>query len=396
MDKTKERRADNNPRNTDMNELNCAWQITKEMTTINEVIQKLEEWAPISLQESYDNGGLIVGHGAQEVKGVMVTLDCTEQIIDEAISRGCNLVVAHHPIVFSGIKKLNGKNYIERTVIKAIQNKIAIYAIHTALDNVHTGVNKRIGERMGLSNAKILRPKQEQLLKLSVFVPLDHVDAVRQDLFAAGAGKIGYYDECAFGVKGEGSYRPIEGAQPFDGEIGERRTLEEWKLEVVVPNHLKGKVNAAMRQSHPYEEVAHEWIQLENVHQEIGSGMIGNLPSPMDAKVFLKHLKTSMGCSVVKHTPLLKNPIQKIAWCGGSGDFLLEDAIRQGADVFVTADFKYHRYFDHNDQIMICDIGHYETESCVIELLNDWFTEKFTTFAIHKTEIVTNPVNYYF
>ena len=379
-----------------MNALNCALQITKEMTTINEVIQKLEEWAPLSLQESYDNGGLIIGDGAEPVQGVLISLDCTEDIVAEAISRGCNLIVSHHPIVFSGLKKLNGKNYVERTIIKAIQNRVAIYAIHTALDNVHTGVNQIIGHRLEIKDMKILRPKKHELLKLTVYAPVECVSALEQALFDAGAGRIGNYDQCAFITQGSGSFRPLPGANPHEGTIGERKIQEEVRLDVLLPMHQRSKVHSAMLQAHPYEEVAHEWVMLENAHQESGSGMIGQLESPMVATDFLGYLKERMGCALIKHTNVTKDVIQKVAWCGGSGDFLLEDAIGQGADIFVSSDFKYHRFFDHNDRIMICDIGHFETESCVIDLLNDWFTEKFTTFAIHKTKIVTNPVNYYF
>ncbi len=366
------------------------------MTTINEVIQKLEDWAPLSLQESYDNGGLMVGDGQQLVTGVLLTLDCTEEVVNEAIQNGCNLIVAHHPIIFSGLKKLNGKNYVERTVIQAIKNNIAIYAAHTSLDNINTGVNRMIGEKLGVSDMRILRAKQGELLKLTIFTPVKYYESLESALFEAGAGKIGNYDECVFVAEGTGSFKPLSGASPHEGKIGERKKQDELRLEVLVAAHLKSKVHKAMMNAHPYEELAHEWVRIENLHQDIGSGMIGNLPAAMTKGEFLKYLKKSMGCQVIKFTHFTKETIETVAWCGGSGDFLLEDAMRQGADAFISSDFKYHRFFDHNDKIMICDIGHYETESCVIDLLNGWFTEKFTTFAIHKTEIVSNPVNYYF
>lgn len=376
--------------------LNCAWQNTKEMTTINEVIQKLEIWAPLSLQETYDNSGLIVGNGNDMVSGVLIALDCTEDIVEEANAIGCNLIVVHHPIVFAGLKKLNGRNYVERTVIKAIKHDVAIYAIHTALDNIKTGVNRIIGTRLGVDQMKILRPKKDELLKLVVYTPMEYYRALESALFDAGAGKIGNYDQCVFTSNGSGSFRPLPGANPHEGSIGVRNIQDEVKLEVLVAAHLKGKVSMAMIEAHPYEELAHEWIKIENVHQELGAGMVGKLPQPMSKIDFLQHVKIKMACEVIKYTKSTKEVIEKVAWCGGSGDFLLEDAIAQGADVFITSDFKYHRFFDHNERIIICDIGHFETESCVIDLLNDWFTEKFTTFAIHKTEIVTNPVNYYF
>ena len=361
---------------------------------LKEIISALEELAPPGLQESYDNSGLLVGEPGQTVNGVLFCLDSTEAIIDEAVAKGCNLVVAHHPIIFSGLKRITGKNYIERTVIKAIRNNIAIYAIHTNLDNVQHGVNKKIAEKLGLSDLRVLSPKANELLKLEVFVPVVHAEAIRRAVFDAGGGYIGNYDECSFATGGDGTFRPLHGANPTLGEMGERHTEKEFNLSFLVPKWLKARVHAAMVKAHPYEEVAHQWIALQNTHQEVGSGMVGELAEPLEVGEFLKRIKSDMRVSMVRHTKLLSTHVKRIAVCGGSGSFLLHDAISAGADVFVTADFKYHQFFDADNRIVIADIGHFESEQFTIELLGDWFKQKFPTFASHLTAIETNPVFY--
>ena len=361
---------------------------------LKEIISALEELAPPALQESYDNSGLLVGNPGQKVTGVLFCLDSTEAILDEAIEKGCNLVVAHHPIIFSGLKRITGKNYIERIVIKAIRNNIAIYAIHTNLDNVQHGVNKKIAEKLGLNNLRVLSPKANELLKLEVFVPVAHAEAIRLAVFNAGGGHIGNYDECSFATAGDGTFRPLHGANPTLGEMGERHLEKEFNLSFLVPKWLKTRVHAAMVKAHPYEEVAHQWIALQNTHQEVGSGMVGELPEPIETSEFMKRLKTNMKVSMVRHTKLINAQVKRIAVCGGSGSFLLNDAIAAGADVFVTADFKYHQFFDADNRIVIADIGHFESEQFTIELLGDWFKQKFPTFASHLTAIETNPVFY--
>jgi dinuclear metal center YbgI/SA1388 family protein len=328
------------------------------------------------------------------VKGVLFCLDATEAIVDEALAKGCNLIVAHHPIVFSGLKKLNGKSYIERIVIKAIKHDIAIYAIHTNLDHVKHGVNSRIAQRLGLNDLKILDPKSGVLLKLEVFVPLSHSDAVRQAVFQAGGGHIGNYDECSFMVEGSGTFRAGAEANPTTGEIGVRHTESEAYLQFVLPEWLKNKVLAAVRQVHPYEELAYQMVKLENSWQDVGAGMIGTLPTPMEIEKFLLHVKSSMQVSILKHTSHTQSHVQRIAICGGSGSFLLEQAKRAGADVFITADYKYHQFFDADGKLVIVDIGHFESEQFTIELLGERFKQKFPTFASHLTAICTNPVSY--
>jgi dinuclear metal center YbgI/SA1388 family protein len=365
------------------------------MSKIKEVTHFLETTAPLAYQESYDNAGLIVGNPQDDVTGVLVTLDSTEAVIDEAIDKGCNLIVAHHPIVFKGLKKLNGKNYVERTVIKAIKNDVAIYATHTNLDHVVGGVNFMIAEKLGLHNVRILSPKDNVLMKLVCFVPFDDTQKVLDALYNAGVGQIGNYDHCSFSVIGKGTFRPNDNARPYVGASNQEEQVNENRIEVIFPTHLQSKVMEALRNAHPYEEIAHYLTLLQNQHQEVGAGAVGSLPAPIEAREFLKYLKQTMNLSVIRHTALVKETIQKVAVCGGAGSFLLSDAIRAQADVFITADYKYHEFFDAEMHTIICDIGHYESEVFTKELLQRYLSKKFPNFATILSETITNPVNYY-
>lgn len=258
---------------------------------VSDITAVLETVAPLHLQESYDNAGLIVGDPNLEVSGILFSLDCIESVVDEAVRKGCNMVVSHHPIVFRGLKQFNGKNYVERTIISAIRQGVALYAIHTNLDNVlHNGVSTRIGSTLGLENMHILQPKP--------------------------------------GTEG------------------------------------------------------------------IGAGVVGDLPHPEAALAFLQRVKQTMKTNCVRHTNLIERPVQRVAVCGGSGSFLLPAAIGSGADVYITADFKYHEFFDAEGKIIIADIGHYESEQYTIELLLEIISEKYPNFALHLTEQNTNPVHY--
>lgn len=365
------------------------------MITIKDILIKLEAFAPPVLQENYDNAGLIVGDSNEKVKGVLISLDTTVDVVNEAINKGCNLIISHHPIVFSGLKKLTGANYIERVVILAIKNNIAIYAIHTNLDNMAHGVNKMIADRLGLINTNILAPKKNQLLKLVVFVPSTHAETVRNSLFKAGAGNIGNYAECSFNSAGEGTYKANEKANPYKGEIGKRHFEKEIKIEVVVPVYLKSRVISEMINAHPYEDVAYDLIAIENEISTVGSGMIGELAEPVDEKTFLKLLKTKMKTKCIRHTKLLNKPVKRVALIGGSGSFLLQQAKAKKADVFITGDVKYHEFFDAEDQLVIADIGHYESEQFTIDLIGGFLIENFSKFAVRFTEVNTNPINYY-
>lgn len=362
---------------------------------IRDIIRELEKKAPLSLQESYDNAGLLTGNADWECRGVLCTLDATEAVILEARERGCNLVVAHHPIIFGGLKKLNGKNYVERTVISAIKNDIAMYAIHTNLDNVLDGVNDRIADRLGLTNRRILSPKAGQLMKLYTFVPHAQANQVREALFAAGAGHIGEYSETSFNSEGTGTFKGSENTNPFAGQPGKRHEEKEVKIEVILPAYLQPSVVKALWEAHPYEEVAYDLVSLSNDNQLVGSGLLGELPEALDETGFLHMLKTSFELKMVKHTPLLGKKIKKVAVCGGSGSFLSGKALAAGADVYVTSDIKYHEFFDANDRILLADIGHWESEQFTTDLLVEILQAKFPTFAVLKSGVKTNPVHYF-
>lgn len=362
--------------------------------TIKGVTDFLESFAPPAYQESYDNSGLLTGNPANEVHGILVTLDCTEEVIEEAIKNKCNLIVSHHPIIFRGLKKLTGNNYVERTIIKAIKNEIALYAIHTNLDNIHTGVNKKICEKIGLVNTRILLPKKDVLTQLVTFIPREHTDIVMEALHKAGAGKIGNYENCSFRVDGTGTFKPTANAQPTIGERFRQEEVSETRVEVIFPAYLQAKVVHELKKAHPYEEVAYFLTDLINVNQEIGAGMIGELESPQEPSEFLRRLKDSMDLKVIRHTRLLGHPVRKIAVCGGSGSFLLPYAQQAGAEVYITADVKYHEFFDAEGKLIIADIGHYESEVFTKELLGEVLTKKFPTFAINFSRTVTNPISY--
>lgn len=362
---------------------------------INDIIRVLENRAHPALQESYDNAGLLTGNPTWECKGILCTLDATEEVVTEAKSRGCNLVVAHHPIIFGGLKKITGKNYVERTIIAAIKNDVAIYAIHTNLDNVIDGVNQQIADRLGLINRKILLPKPGQLVKLYAFVPQEHAEKVRTALFSAGAGNIGNYSEASFNMDGTGTFKGSENTRPFVGEPGKRHEEKEVKVEVILPVYLQQQVVAALLAAHPYEEVAYDLVQLSNDFQSVGSGLIGELPEELEEKGFLHMLKTSFELEIIRHTPFLGRKLRKVAVCGGAGSFLTGRAIAAGADVYVTADLKYHEFFDADGRILLADIGHWESEQFTSELLIDILQAKFPTFAVLKSGVKTNPVNYF-
>lgn len=362
---------------------------------ISSVIQHLETLAPPSLQESYDNAGLITGNSEWNCTGILITLDSTEKVIVEAVSKKCNLIIAHHPIIFKGLKKINGKNYVERTVITALKNDIAIYAIHTNLDNVIKGVNGRIAEILQLKNLITLKPVEHLLKKLVTFVPLKDAEKVRSALFKAGAGNLGRYSECSFNIEGTGTFKAEEGADPHVGEIGERHEEKEMKIEVIFSAYLQNKIIKAMIEAHPYEEVAYDVFSLANHLSDVGSGLIGELPEATEESVLFQTIKKVFNLKVIKHTSLPGKKVKKVAVCGGAGSFLISAAITAKADVYITSDIKYHEFFDADNKIIIADIGHYESEQFTIDLLHESIQQKFTNFAVLKTEINTNPVQYF-
>lgn len=362
---------------------------------VKDITSFLEGIAPLGSQESYDNSGLIVGNHDMEVTEVLLSLDCIEDTVEEAIKIGANLIIAHHPIVFSGLKQLNGKNYVERTVIKAIKHDIAIYAIHTNLDNYKLGVNYEIAQRIGISNPQILAPKKNTLKKLVVFCPESHSEKVIQAIFEAGGGNIGEYTECSFESSGTGAFLPGEKANPSLGKIGTREKADEKRIEVLIPIHKESQIIKAMKMAHPYEEVAHDIYPISNINQDEGSGMIGELDKAMEVKAFLAHLKSTFNCGVIRHTELVRKEIKTVAFCGGSGSFLLNNAKSHRADIYITGDFKYHEFFDAEKAIIIADIGHFESEQYTPHLILGILKKNFINFAFHLSKVNTNPINYF-
>lgn len=363
--------------------------------TVSEITSIIEEFAPLALQESYDNAGLLVGDKLMSVTGVLISIDVTEEVIDEAIKHNCNLIISHHPLIFRGLKKIVGQDYIQRCVVKAIKNDIAIYSAHTNLDNVKNGVNGKIADKIGLINRQILQPKSEILLKLVTFVPHEHVENVQQALFIAGAGHIGEYDSCSFNADGTGTFCANENANPFVGEKNKLHSEPETRVEVILPNYLQSNVVSALLQAHPYEEPAFDIFPLLNSWNTVGLGMVGELEQEMDEKQFLDHLKKVFSLCVVRHTPFTGRKIKKVSLCGGSGSEFLRNGLAHGADVYISGDFKYHEFFEAENKILIADIGHYESEQFTKDVFYEIITKKIPNFAVRISEVNTNPINYY-
>lgn len=362
--------------------------------TVHSVCKLIEEIAPLALQENYDNAGLLVGSPQMEVNSILLCIDITEEVIDEAIQKKCNLIISHHPLIFGGIKNITGQNEVQRCIIKAIKNDIAIYAAHTNIDNVLQGVNGKIAEKIGLQNISILQPKQNQLCKLVTFVPGEHAAIVRSALFNAGAGHIGNYDSCSYNIEGYGTFRANEDANPYVGKVGEIHSEAEVRIEVILPVYLQHQVVKKLIEAHPYEEPAYDILPLRNAWTQVGAGVVGELTIPQDEKDFLFSLKNIFNIPVIKHTRFLAKKIKRVAVCGGSGSSFLKDAISSQADIFISGDFKYHEFFNAENKILIADIGHYESEQFTKEVFYEIITKKMPTFAIQISSISTNPINY--
>jgi dinuclear metal center YbgI/SA1388 family protein len=365
------------------------------MVRLREITGFLEGLAPLSFQESYDNSGLQVGNPDAEITGILVALDVTEKVVEEAAGLGFNLVVSHHPVIFGGLKSLTGSSMAERVVELAIRHGVALYSAHTNLDAVAGGVNAMMAGRLGLSGIQVLDPVKGNLKKVVVFVPQKQADEVRSAMFGAGAGRIGEYDSCSFNLEGEGTFRGSEDTHPFAGQAGEFHREPETRVETIIPAHRLGSVIRAMIAAHPYEEVAYDVYPLENEYPLAGAGVSGVLEDAMDERVFLNFVKDRFRTGIIRHSELLGKPVRKVALCGGAGSFLLKKAIHAGADVFITGDMKYHQFFDAEGRIVVMDIGHYESEQFTRELFYDLLTKKFPKFAIRLSEVVTNPIKYY-
>lgn len=361
---------------------------------LSEIISVFELAVPVAYQEDYDNSGLAIGDQNMEVTGILLCIDVTMEVLEEAMQLGVNLIISHHPVIFNPLKRITGNNYTEKIIISAIHNNIAIYCAHTNIDNIYSGVNQKICQKLDLENTKILDPLKNGLRKLVTFAPLAHADTVRQALFNAGAGTIGNYDACSFNSEGRGTFRALEGANPFAGEMGHLHIEAEVRIETIFPSVYKSRIIDALLKVHPYEEVAYDIYPVENIFELAGSGMIGELKVPMNEIEFLNKVKSIFGCSMLRHSRFLNKPVKKIAVCGGSGSFLIHRALSASADVFLTGDIKYHQFFDAGDHILIADIGHYESEQFTIEIFYDILIKNLPNFAVHFSSINTSPIYY--
>ena len=362
---------------------------------IKEFINEFEQIIPVRQAEDFDNVGLLCGNPDREITGILIAHDALENVIDEAIEKKLNFVFCFHPIIFSGLKSITGKNYVEKAVLKALENKIALYAIHTAFDNDYFGVNYKICEVLGLKNQQVLMPKKNQLKKLEVYVPTDSAEILRNALFVAGAGNIGFYDECSFTIQGEGTFRPLEGSNPVTGTHNEREKANEVLINVIFEDYKTNQILFAMKENHPYEEVAYQLITLENDNQYTGLGRYGNLEQEMDELDFLTFIKQKFNIDIIRHSSLNNKKIRTIGVLGGSGASGIKAAMSAKCDAYITGDVKYHDFFFAEGKMLICDIGHFESEQFVVQQLFEILSEKFTTFAIAKTTQKTNPVNYF-
>ncbi len=362
---------------------------------IKEIIKVIEEIAPLSFQESYDNAGMQVGSPEQEVESVLLTLDITEEVLQEAAQKKAGLIISHHPLIFGGIKKLTGKTSSERIVIEAIKNNIAVYSAHTNLDSSWNGVNIKLAEKIGLTNISVLKPVSGTLKKLVTFVPVEHADKVRKSLFDAGAGYIGNYDSCSYNIDGSGTFRGSDETNPFVGKKGELHTEPETRIETVFPRHLKNVILSALFKNHPYEEVAYDIYPLDNFYNRQGMGAVGEFVSPMDEMEFMAMIKSKLNCAFLRHSPLTGKEIKKVAVCGGSGAFLLPDALALDAHAFLTGDIKYHSFSEPENRLLLVDAGHFETEHHSVEIFYDLLKRNFPTFAFYFSDLNTNPVNYF-
>lgn len=362
---------------------------------IRDIVAVLEKAAPLAYQESYDNSGLLCGDLDKTIQKAVVSLDITENVIDEAISEGCDLIISHHPLTMNGFKKLTGRSEPERCLVKAVKNDVAIYSGHTNFDSIEGGVSSKLAEKLGLQNCRILSADKGSVMKLVTFIPEDHLSKVSNAIFGAGAGCIGNYDSCSFVSNGTGSFRGNEASDPYVGKKGEVHFEKEARFECIFPAHIKGKVIHALKSSHPYEEVAYDLYLLENKDPRVGFGMIGSFASSMKEKDFLLHLKKTLNLKVFRHSPLTGNDVMNVAVCGGSGSFLIHDAIRAGADAFITGDLKYHQFSEPQGKMILADIGHYESEIFITDYFYNLIKKNFPTFAVHFSKVKTNPVNYY-
>ena len=362
---------------------------------INEFIKQIEKITPLDYQENFDNTGLLIGEENTRINKILLTLDCTEEVVEEAIKENANFIISFHPVIFKGLKSITGKNYVEKTILKAIKNDIAIYSIHTALDNHINGVNKKISDKIELINTEILIPQKNTLKKITTYIPKKNAEELRNKLFEVGGGHISNYENCSFNFEGKGTFKGNENSNPVLGERGKIHTEEEICINLIFQKHLEHKLIKTLKENHPYEEIAYEIISLDNEYQNIGIGMIGELENEITEELFLENIKKIFNSKIIKHSKFSNRKIKKVAVLGGSGSFAIEKAISKKVDVFITSDLKYHDFFRAKNKILLADIGHYESEQFTLEILNSLIKEKFSNLAVCFSSLNTNPINYF-
>lgn len=365
---------------------------------IKEIIDAIESIAPLPLQEEWDNCGVQVGPTDNECTGVMVCVDCTPVVVEEAIAMNCNLIVSHHPLIFGGIKQLTGKTEAERCVINAVTAGLTIYSSHTALDNSPNGISHRMASLLGLEDVDVLVPREADQLKLVAYVPVSKLDDVRLALFDAGAGAIGNYDFCSFATDGRGSFRALDGANPYVGEVSQLHFEDESRLEVLLPRWKRRDVELALRQVHPYEEPAYEFSEVVAASRPAGSGCVGHLPQPMTVAQLALFAKERFGCQAVRlscyHGDPMVHTVRRVAVCGGAGGSFIGAVKRSGADAYITADLRYHDFVDYGKRLALIDVGHFNSEQCAKEIFYQLICEKFPNFAVHTSKNEKNPIQY--
>ena len=337
---------------------------------IEELTTFIEDKFPLSQQESYDNCGLIVGDPKKTVKKVLLALDCTEQVIKEAKLKKADVIITHHPLMFSSINKLTANDYEGSLIIKLIKSDIALYAVHTNLDNSINGINKYLALKLGLKNLQILVGKEKTFKKIITFVPKAYSQKVITALSAAKAGNIGLYSHCAFVTEGSGCFKPEKGAKPFLGELSKINQVEEVKLEMVFASENQKMIENSLKKAHPYEQPAFDIIELANPNPDIGAGIYGDLPAQINTAEFLKLVKTKLNLSYIRQSNSAKKFISKVAICSGAGFFVFEQAKRLNVDALVTSEIKHHEFLAAENNILLCDIDHHEGEIAAVNILD--------------------------
>ena len=366
------------------------------MVTCRDVIEIIEQFAPRDLAADWDNIGLQVGDPTREIKSILVTLDVTEDVLNEAISLGTGMIVSHHPLIFKPLKNIRSDNGIGKLIAKALQADILIYAAHTNADSCTKGVNYCLAKRIGLEDIKVLQQGDTKLYKFVVFVPIGHEAVVRDAMGEAGAGWLGAYSHCSFMTEGTGSFKPLAGANPYIGKQGQLEEVSEYRIESIVPEtKLRGLVNKVL-EVHPYEEVAYDIYPLENLNSHQGMGRIGKLPKPLTLGDLAKKIKDDLGCPWVLVSGPCEDYVQTVAVCGGSGADLMYLAKARRAEVLVTADVKYHQALAAKELgLSIIDAGHNATERVLIPELADYLRIELNkagkTVAVYESQINTNP-----